>query len=320
MKMKTLFMALLSFAVLMLASCSDDDNDNETIEVTGISLDSDSLEIELESAAVLIATLEPAGAEGDITWTSSDPTIAAVADGVVTGLKIGTATVVASHGIYSASCEIEIMPQQLDADDLPESLQGSNYYPIQLDASTYEYIKDKVVVDLRPNEETKFLYVWESTLITGSPSGLNFYGQAESWVSLVVSNVGWSGAGFFVGDDFGVIDMTDLYANPQDYVFHVALKSAQETSSYLFKFKDGESSVGICIGSSVFVDGDSSFEPYADFTRDNEWHSIEIPVTKLNELGLFYSNTFSNNNVLEVLAGGTSGTTLDLDAMFFYKK
>ena len=317
MKTGKLILILLGFTAFFFASCTEEET---KIEATGITMNVDSLEVEMESTGTLVATLTPEGAEGDITWTSSDPTVAAVNNGVITGLKVGEATIAAASGVFSVTAVVTVTPKQLDPNDLPESLKGSNYFTIQLDESTFEFIKDKVSQDLRPDEENKFLYVWENTYLPGNPTGLNFFGQAEGWVSLVVGSVGWSGAGYFVGTGFGDIDMTDMYNNPDDYVFHLAIKSAEENSKFLFKFKDGESTVGLCIGGSDFVDGSTTYQPFANFPRDNEWHSIEIPVTKLNELGLFYSKSFTNGNVIEILAGGVSGTTLDLDAMFFYKK
>ncbi len=44
-----------------------------------------------------------------------------------------------------------------------------------------------------------------------------------------------------------------------------------------------------------------------------------IPVSYLNSLGLFYADAFSNVNIMAFLCGGTAGTSLDLDAAFFYK-
>lgn len=61
-------------------------------------------------------------------------------------------------------------------------------------------------------------------------------------------------------------------------------------------------------------------QPYMDFTRDNEWQEIEIPVSHLRDLGVFYDQPFSDVNILAFLAGGVQGTTLDMDAVFFYKK
>ena len=57
----------------------------------------------------LTPTLAPTGAESTITWTSSDETIAKVTGGVVTGVKVGKATIKAkvSDEIY-AECEVTV--------------------------------------------------------------------------------------------------------------------------------------------------------------------------------------------------------------------
>lgn len=320
MKSKSLFLLLAGFLALFIASsCEKEDPE---IDPTGISLDQDSLKVALESTGTLVATLEPEGATGTIEWSSSDPSVAAVNNGIVTALKIGEATVVASVGIYTASCIVTVTPKELDPNDLPVSLKGSNYHIIQIDETSVAFIEDKIDNDFRPDdtEGSKNLYVWESTFLGGTSSGLNFYEQAEGWVSFIVSNVGWSGGGYNVGPDYGPIDMTDLHANPDDYVFHIAMKSAQPASSYLLIFTDGTTEAKVCIGSSAFVDGGLTYQPYTDFARDNEWHAVEIPVSHLNTLGVFFNQAFSDVNIFAFLAGGVQGTTLEMDAVFFYKK
>lgn len=46
---------------------------------------------------------------GEITWSSSDEEIATVEDGVVTGVKAGTATITADDGNATATCEITVI-------------------------------------------------------------------------------------------------------------------------------------------------------------------------------------------------------------------
>ena len=50
------------------------------------------------------------------------------------------------------------------------------------------------------------------------------------------------------------------------------------------------------------------------------YHEIEIPMTTLKERGLLYSAGMGEKNVFWFLAGGVAGTTVDLDAVFIYKK
>lgn len=319
MKTKAILVLAMSlFIALFTTSCGEDSEEN--ITVTGIELDQETLEVEVESTGTLVATLLPSGASGDITWSSSDPSVAFVNNGIVTALKVGTTTVGASHGAFNATCEVTVIAKAIDPGDLPASLKGSNYTIIQIDETSAGAIQDKIVNDCRVDDETKFLYVWDNTFTAGTPSGLNFYGQTEGWVSLVVASVGWSGAGYNVSADAAQVDLTDMYNNPDDYVFHIGMKSAQANSSYLFIFADASAEAKICVGSSDFNDNGAVFPAYTDFPRDNEWHSVEIPATKLRELGLFYNEPFNDKNVFAFLAGGTAGTTIDFDACFFYKK
>lgn len=307
------------FVAILLSSCSKDE---ESVAATGLSLDQTTLEIPVDSSIALIATIEPEGASGTIEWSSSDPSVAAVTNGVVTALKTGEATVVALLGDFSATCQVTVTSKQMGPGDAAEVLKGSDYFIIQMDALTRELIADKVVGDMSPDNEpgSKNLYIWESTFTGGNSIGTNYFGQAEGWISLIVGNVGWSGAGYSVGPEYPDIDMTKLFENPEDYYFHIALKSAQPSSSYLFIFSDGVSEAKVCIGSQAYDDAGSIYAPYVDFPRDNEWHGIEIPVTHLNSLGLFFNEPISDANVLAWLAGGTAGTTFDMDAAFYYKK
>lgn len=321
MKTKSFLFAALAVVGLFFTNCSNDDDkdDDPGIEVTGITIDSDSLEIEVGSTATLVATLTPDGATGDITWTSSSSEVAAVNGGVVTALSVGETTIVASYGTFNVSCEVTVEPVPVPLDP---TLEGSNYTVIQLDETSFTAIESSVINDLRPDEteNSKNLFVWSDTFTAGTTSGLNYYGQSEGWVSLVVASAGWSGAGYNVGTDAPLVDLTDMYDNPDDYYFHIGFKSAETTSSYLLIFGDGTSEAKICIGPSTYTDSGVDYAPYADFTRDNEWQTVEIPVTKLNELGVYYNSTFNDSNVFSFLAGGTAGTTLDFDAVFFYKK
>lgn len=318
MKTKAIFILAMSLVFALFTTSCDEDGD-ESITVSGIELDQDSLTVEVEASATLMASLLPEGASGDISWSSSDPTVASVNNGVVIGLKEGEATVVAAHGAFTASCEVTVTAKPVDPGDYP-TLNGSNYTIIQIDEASATAIASEIINDCRPDEENKFLYVWDNTFTAGTPSGLNFYGQTEGWVSFVVGSVGWSGAGYNVGSGADMIDMTDMYNNPDDYVFHIGMKSSESNSSYLFIFADGSSEAKVCVGSSAFTDNGITYEPYTDFSRDNEWHSVEIPASKLRELGVFYNAPFNDKNVFAFLAGGTAGTTLDFDACFFYKK
>jgi uncharacterized protein YjdB len=64
------------------------------VPVTGVTLDAEAGDIQIGATQTLTATVEPAEATNKtITWSTSDEAIATVADGVVTGIALGTATI-----------------------------------------------------------------------------------------------------------------------------------------------------------------------------------------------------------------------------------
>lgn len=78
---------------------------------TGITLDQTSLEMNSGTTAQLTATLSPEGAFGNVTWSSSDESVATVdAYGVVTAVAGGTCTITATAGgsLKTATCSVTV--------------------------------------------------------------------------------------------------------------------------------------------------------------------------------------------------------------------
>lgn len=306
--MKKTKIYLLAILALLFVAC------DSTIEVTGVSLDQTTLSVALGSEGQLTATIQPKGAEGEVIWASSNEDVATVVDGLVTSVAMGTANITATVGTYVATCAVTITERT----DFSHSLTGSQYYPIILDNVTAAALGSKIVLDLRPDEITRFLYIWDQTYNAGESTGPNFYGEVEPWMSLAVANVGWSGAGFAVTDGATTDALVDITTNPADYTLHIGMKS-KDNATHVFGM-EGQSNARFAIGSTNFNDNGTIYEPIADFTRDGEWHEIEVPMTTLVQKGLLYSLGMGSKNVLYVLSGGVTGTTVELDAVFIYKK
>lgn len=85
-----------------------------TIEPTAITLDQSKLTIKVGKTITLTPTVEPADATNkNVTWSSSDETVATVSDGVVTGVKAGTAEITAktANGLTAkATVTVEEIP------------------------------------------------------------------------------------------------------------------------------------------------------------------------------------------------------------------
>lgn len=102
------------------------------VDVTGVSLSETSKTIMATEKFTLTATVAPADATNKLVkWSSDDETIAKVVDGVVTGLKAGTATitVTTADGSKTASCEVTVVAKEKPAGAVfYESFDGCDGY------------------------------------------------------------------------------------------------------------------------------------------------------------------------------------------------
>ena len=95
--------------LILLTSCAKD-----PMVVTGIILDKTNTTVQVGATTPLTSFLTPADATNKlVTWRSTDQTIATVADGIVTGVSLGTATITAisqSDTTIKATCTVLVMP------------------------------------------------------------------------------------------------------------------------------------------------------------------------------------------------------------------
>lgn len=74
--------------------------------VTAISVSPASASVTVGATTTVTATTTPTGAA--VVWSSSNTNVATVVNGVVTGVRAGTAVITATAGSYSDSCEITV--------------------------------------------------------------------------------------------------------------------------------------------------------------------------------------------------------------------
>ena len=123
----------------------------------------------------------------------------------------------------------------------------------------------------------------------------------------------WSGLGY----NIAAANPIDLSGITSDYTFHIALNSTS-SESFDFYLTDGNGKEAhLVFGKSAFGDN----EPVADFERDGEWYNIDVPMEYLEDNFGFSFNgasSYADKNILCLLGGGTAGTTINYDAVFFY--
>ena len=79
--------------------------------VTSVMVTPSELEIEVGSSGYILGKTLPAESYGELTWSSSDTSVATVSGGFVNGLKAGTAVITATSvsGGYTDSCEVTVV-------------------------------------------------------------------------------------------------------------------------------------------------------------------------------------------------------------------
>ena len=76
-----------------------------------VTLDQETLSLEVGQTGVLKATVSPSNVTyPNVTWETSDPNVAVVTDGTVTAMGVGSATIRAMCGGYTANCVVTVNP------------------------------------------------------------------------------------------------------------------------------------------------------------------------------------------------------------------
>ena len=139
--MKKIAFLLLAILAIGFTSCKDDEDEitDTTVTVTGVSLNQSTLSLAVGSESTLTATVSPANAtNATVTWTTSDATIATIANGKITALAAGTVTITAKAGDKTVTCTVTISANtntQINADGKTGTLtdaQGNSYAIVKI--------------------------------------------------------------------------------------------------------------------------------------------------------------------------------------------
>lgn len=112
--MKKYFLGTLMFLGILLTGCTKDNGQPGTPGLQKLILSTSSVTLQIGENCTLTVTTEPEDIDGAVlTWTSSDPDIASVAEtsensATVTALAAGTASVTVSCGDINATCNITV--------------------------------------------------------------------------------------------------------------------------------------------------------------------------------------------------------------------
>ncbi|MBP1675073.1 MAG: hypothetical protein H6Q24_1211, partial [Bacteroidetes bacterium] len=106
--MNSLKALILGGMIIIATACQED------IPVSGLSLDKETAIVSVGATVVILPVVDPVDATNDnVLWSSDDITVATVADGVVTGVALGTVAITAASAenpALTATCEVIVVP------------------------------------------------------------------------------------------------------------------------------------------------------------------------------------------------------------------
>ena len=181
---------------------------------------------------------------------------------------------------------------------LPVYGQNPDYVIVAAEHQNIDH--NPAYMDLRPDDVTRHLYLWENT-VTGATRTDSPY-EGNEYTRLTV-NSAWFGLGFIsdVPLDLSVFERKDM-------VLHFALRTTADCP--LLVRLEGGTYPG---SATVTLSG------MYDVPRDGEWHVVEIPVSAFQASGLVWGSYVKNKNYFTLVSEASSpGQVIDLDYIYFH--
>jgi uncharacterized protein YjdB len=207
------------------------------VPVTGVSLDKTVLAVSVNETGQLVATVSPSNATNkNVTWSSNATGIATVsAEGLVTGVAVGTATITATSedGGFVSNCEVTVQNAAIPVTGVSLDKTAINIY-----IGDVEQLSATVV----PNDAANTGVTWSSsstTVVTVSDAGLVTGVSAGTATVTVTSDDGKFTATctVTVEDEMGNVTSTgwtapssNSYEYSMTYVAQVAFRGTLSTN------------------------------------------------------------------------------------------
>lgn len=263
-------------------------------------------------------------------WSSSNPMVAAVRNGIITPLSAGDAIITCSYGeqnriLYVAVNEGPWVNPRL------ELLNGSDYYIFQMDETTFNELDQagKVTSDMRingvfegevlvPEDATRVNYFWNpaAEVAEAPQSGVNSFGLPEGWFSIAAASPTPDGCWGNICGGLGIATETDLEVGKlqnltPDHVLVVVLKGSYTPMESL------EISMTPPVGGDqvqLFKVTDATGE-----YNDGDWEVFTLTYPDLIYMGIDLSQPITADAWYPwaYVAVG-AGNRVDVDCVFFY--
>ena len=229
-----------------------------------------------------------------------------------------------------AVCGMGAMNAQLVDPSLNQTINNGEIFDVfMLDNASVTTLQQegKTVNLYTVDETTRHMYIWDGTMVAGTPSnqvGVDF--QTDGFSCFQVGTVGWSGLGLAV-DEVAPIDLGHI---SDETHFHMAVRpEGNAPAAIAVIFGDGTNSeygmkwtpAKISVGSSAFVDNGVSYPLVGDFDREGgDWKAIDLTLGDLKKLypSFNFVPGFFRGNIYSILAGAVAGKSFSIDAVYLY--
>ena len=174
--LKSLF---LGGMLIIAASCQED------VPVSALTLDKETSMVSIGATVVILPIVDPVDATNqDILWTSGDLAIATVADGVVTGVALGTVTITAASAenpALTATCEVTVVPSTGQVINVSGDITADTkwYAQAKYMLSGFVYVKNNAVLTIEPGTLIKGVANTKAALIIERGSKIMAAGTAD---------------------------------------------------------------------------------------------------------------------------------------------
>lgn len=150
------------------ATCNITVNSSTMVSCTSITLDKNSLSFdELNTSQTLVATATPSNTTDTITWSSSNPSVATVTNGVVRSISNGTAIITATCGAQTATCNVTVNYSSSSTTKTREQVLSENPFMSEYYDNLADEKPNFVLTRTFNNTDTYYLVCWADGDVTG---------------------------------------------------------------------------------------------------------------------------------------------------------
>ena len=299
--------ALLLCSGLALTGCTEEP---APVAVSAITLDANSLELQEGDSQSLTATISPSNADNKkVLWISSNSSVATVAEGVVTAVKAGQATITAKSddGGKTATCEVTVVAKAI----LVES--------VSLDKTSVELKEGEEVsltATVKPDNATNKNMTWSSsneTVASVTDGKVSALKSGETTITVTTEDGAKTAeCKITVKGDPAITSLSELTATTATFTGHLDVPSSDLSFSQVTVYYSNAETFNLNTAnkrSTTSFDGEQNFSiPLTGLKYNTKYTYCVVVKVKSEETFCEVKNFTTENVVVEASVDGPSIT------------